>query len=242
MKRLSKLDWRSLGVELFIVFVGLFAALQLDDWRQQRELRDAETRSLERLRDDLQSILDFSRDMLPFLERNHAAVKHVSDSFAAGHVIDDDVGKFETGLIYVGHLPALQIQRAAYDEMVASGMFARLRSEPLKRAIAALYSTQAVVESNFSWWRDSVEILTTELYEKVNLYSEDRMDRSSPLFLNEPVRRVEFDFDTLRANTGIRNGFYWAADTHSDWVVWTRRITEMTEAAMAVMEEELAAR
>ncbi len=76
----------------------------------------------------------------------------------------------------------------------------------------------------------------------VHLYSENEMDRSSPLFVNEPVRRVEFDFEELRSNASIRNGFYWAMDTHSDWVLWTRRVTELAERAVAVMDEELATR
>ena len=120
---IGKLDWRSLGAELIIVFIGLFAALQLDDWRQQRDIREAETRYLERLRDDLQGFLAFSSQTLPDLERNRDAVLHVYESLAAGRILDDDVRQFEIGLIYVGHLPAIQMHRSAYDEMVASGMF-----------------------------------------------------------------------------------------------------------------------
>lgn len=238
---INKLNWRSLGAELVIVFVGLFAALQLDDWRQQREFREAETRYLERLRDDLQGFLAFSDDMLPFLERNGDAVLHVYQSLAAGRILEDDVTRFERGLIYVGHLPAIQMHRTAYDEMVASGMFARLGSETLRREIAALYATQVVVDKNFSWWRRSVGELEVELLPLVTLYSEDETETLFG-FIEEPVRRVKFDFDELAANLTLRNGYYWAADTHSDWVLWTGRLTEQAERALAVMDEELAQR
>jgi hypothetical protein len=111
--------------------------------------------------------------MLPFLELNYDAVQHVNACFIAGEIIDNDTRKFEVGLIYVGHLPALQIQRSAYNEMVASGMFARLHSEQLKREIAELYATGEWVEKNFSWWRNSVETLQTAMDSRVTWYSED---------------------------------------------------------------------
>jgi len=243
VKQLAKLDWRSLSAELFVVFIGLFAALQLDDWRQDREFRESETRNLVRLRQDLEGFLEFSSNVLPFLERNYDAVRHVSDSLAAGRILDDDTRKFEIGLIYVGHLPSLMVQRSAYDEMVASGMFARLRSESLKRQISRLYATEAVIDKNFSWWRNSVGELETRLYSRVRYYSEDKLDPvASHMAVNEPVRRVEFDFDELREDPSIRSGFYWATDTHSDWVHWTRGLKEMAERTSAMLDEELATR
>jgi len=40
------MDWRWLLAELVVVFVGLFAALQIDEWREQEDLFNAETRYL----------------------------------------------------------------------------------------------------------------------------------------------------------------------------------------------------
>jgi hypothetical protein len=238
-----RLDWRSLGAELFIVFIGLFAALQLDDWREQRQYREAETRYLSRLHQDLRSFLDYSANLLPFLERNYDAVRHVSDSFAAGRIIDGDTRKFELGLIYVGHLPSIEVPRTTYDEMVASGMFARLHSEPIKREISSLYANASMIEKNFTWWRNSVDDLEDQLYDWVHFYSEGQPDPvGNSLTVNEPVRHVEFDFDQLQADPTITNGYYWATDTHSDWVVWTRGLTEIAERAVDMLDEELAKR
>ncbi len=47
----------------------LFAALQLDDWRQQREIHEAETRYLERLWDDLQTKEKGVRSLLSHKEK-----------------------------------------------------------------------------------------------------------------------------------------------------------------------------
>jgi hypothetical protein len=37
----------------------------------------------------------------------------------------------------------------------------------------------------------------------------------------------------------IRNGFYWAEDTHSDWVEWSNRLLELAETAEAAVTREL---
>jgi len=239
MKRFLRLDWRAFGVEMLVVFIGLFAALQVDDWRDERAFRQAETRYLERLREDLADFRENAGDLLQFLERNRDAVQYVSDSLSAGRLIDGQTRKFEIGLIYVAHLPSLQIPASAYDEMVASGMFARLRSDQLKQDVSELYATQALVEKNFSWWRDSPQDLEDLLMSRVRMYSEDRMEPQSRFVLSEPVRRVEFDFEALHSDRELANRFYWAADTHNDWVTWTRELVALADQAVKVLDEEL---
>jgi len=220
-------------LELGIVFVGILAALQVDDWREERDYFAAETRYLTRLSEDLDASIASSGELLSFMQANYRGVRHVSESFIAGEILGDDSRLFEYGLIYVGHLPSVPIHRSAYDEMVGSGMFARLSSEKLKRVIAELYATQDLVERNFSWWRESVGRLSERLAAQVIYYSEGEQVSTNSLLLNEPLRRIEFDFDRLGQDRVIRNQFYWATDTHSDWVSWTSTLLKLAEDARA---------
>lgn len=237
-----QLDYRALTAELFIVFIGLFLALQVDEWRENRELDESEVRYLHRLKDDLQAFVEFSERFLVGREKNRAAVQHVSDSFAAGQIIGKDHRKFELGLIYVGHLPDLRLQKSSYDEMVASGMFARLRSEELKTAIAELYATHEQIQRNFSWWRNSTNELFSQLQQYVGPYSEEKPVSDGARMVEATVRRVEFDFEELQGEPSIRNGFFWAADTHNDWIRMTRELLRITEEAISILESELSKR
>lgn len=231
MKFLHKTDWQTLALELVIVFVGLLAALQVDQWREEKNYYAAENRYLTRLGEDLDASIASSRDYLDFMKLHHEGVRHVNQSFSAGEILDGNSKLFEFGLIYVGHLPSVPIHRSAYDEMVASGMFARLRSEKLKRAVSGLYASHDLVERNFSWWRGQVLRLSNRLMNRVTYYSEGELTNSNPLLLNEPQRRVRFDFKDLHSDAEIRNEFYWADDTHSDWVEWTATLIEHAEDA-----------
>jgi hypothetical protein len=232
----------ALAKELLVVFVGLFAALQLDDWRERREQAKTETIYLHRLSEDLHAYVESLELVIPTFESHRRAVQHVSDSLAAGRILDDDTALFEAGVVYVAHLPSIKTPSSAYQEMVASGVFARLRSTELQKEVAELYATQAKVEANFSWWRQKPIQLENAFQPYVEYYSVGQRVKSTDLRAEADEARARYDFDELRARPEIRNGYYWAADTHSDWVEWSTRLLELARAADAAVTKELARR
>ena len=242
MKRTGWPGAVDLAKELLVVFVGLFAALQLDDWRERREQAKTETIYLHRLNEDLHAYVESLELVIPTFESHRRAVQHVSDSLAAGRILDDDAALFEAGVIYVAHLPSIKTPSSAYQEMVASGVFARLRSTELQKAVAELYATQAKVEANFSWWRQKPIQLENAFQPYVEYYSVGQRVKSTDLRAEADEARARYDFDELRARTEIRNGYYWAADTHSDWVEWSTRLLELARAADEAVTKELAKR
>lgn len=242
MKRTGWSGAAALAKELLVVFIGLFAALQVDDWRDRREQAKTETIYLHRLSEDLHAYVESLELVIPNLERHRRAVQHVSDSLAAGHILDGDAALFEAGVIYVAHLPSIKTPSTAYQEMVASGAFARLRSAELQKAVAELYATQAVVEANFSWWRQQPIQLENAFQPYVEYYSVGPRVKSTDLHAEADEARARYDFDELRARPEIRNGFYWAADTHGDWVEWSTALLELARAADAAVTKELATR
>lgn len=242
MKRNGWSGTAALAKELFVVFVGLFAALQLDDWRDRREQAKTETIYLRRLGEDLHAYVASLERVIPSLESHRRAVQHVSDSLAAGRILDGDTELFEAGVIYVAQLPSLKTPNSAYQEMVASGVFARLRSTELQKAVSELYATQAKVEADFSWWRQSPNELQDAIAPYVEYYSVGPRVKSTDLRAWGDEARARYDFDKLRARPEIRNGYYWAADTHSDWVEWSTELLELARAADAAVTKELATR
>jgi hypothetical protein len=223
-------DWRKLAFELVVVFIGLFAALQVDSCRESRKLERAETASLSRLRDDLR---DFLARTEPILEQERGfrdAVVHVRRSLVAGRILDADTAQFEYGLLRVGHLPSPALNRTTYDELVAAGMFARLSSDELKRAVSSLYAQEEMTQRNFAWWRDTPQQLMYD-FERLIEYEGE-----------EPSPGVRFDFDALRESRTIKNGFFWAADTHNDWIDKMEILVSAARNAEALVTAELRSR
>jgi hypothetical protein len=239
MRVIREINWKTLFFELVIVFIGLLAALQVDDYRDRRAFEVAQTRYLERLRDDLAAYLGQTESTVEFLNDTRDAVDHIWASIEAGEIIDGNIEQFEHGLIYMGHLPSNPLPRGAYDEMVASGMFSALQSNELQRAISQLFSTHDFVETNFSWWRDS--FLHTERYVFGLLqfsYGEGEAVLMNDT-LAEPKRHVSFDFDQLAGDMKFRNGIYWARDVRSDWVEWVTELRTQSEQVRRLLVDAL---
>lgn len=58
--------------------------------------------------------------------------------------------------------------------------------------------------------------------------------------LNEPRRRVRYDFDALAANRFIRSAFYWSKDVVEDWRGTTHNIRAQVAELNRLIETELA--
>lgn len=236
-------NWKALTAQLFVTFIGLVGALQVNDWRDQRDRIKTETVYLHRLSDDLKSYIASLKLSIPVVEEHRRAVAHIHESFGAGRILRGDTALFESGLIYVAHLPSVNRPMSAYEEMVASGVFARLRSSELQRAVSELYATQTWVDANFSWWREGPSQLEVALQPFVEYYSEGFDRVASTAFLaGSEGRRIRYDFHQLRSQPVIRNGYYWAEDTHSDWVEWSKKLLDLAVAAEAIVGLELKGR
>ena len=232
-------------VDLVVVFVGIFVALQVDQWRENRSFRHSETLFLQRLDEDLKEYLANAETILEFLSSNQKAVAHVYNSLASGEILDGDRARFERGLIYLGHLPTFTVNRSAYDEMVYSGMFARLSSGETRQSISRLFGAQERMEEHFSWWREMPLRLEEWLYPHVEYFSETGPDENGhkiDALIYEPVRRIRYDWSGLQGDPRIISGYYWAKDTHEDWLRLTTNLIEMTAKAQRLVAEELAKR
>jgi len=237
------IDPRELVLQLIVVFVGLLAALQVDGWKEDRQRRETETVYLRRLHDDLRDYIQWLDQTIPFLESHWNAVQFASVALATGKVPDDSALQFEAGIIYVSHLPSVSRPSGAYTEMVSSGVFARIESIELQRAVSKLFAAQATMDANFQWWRAAPQALSTLLNTEVEFYHDNPGRVPSPAF--DPGlqgNRVRYDFEALRRRRDIRNAYVDAADTHADWVEWTRTVRQLAGEADAIVARELASR
>lgn len=237
---LPRINWRALTLELFVVFVGLLGALQVDQWRDDRLLDAAEMRYLERLESEFSSFEGTMEFLSGFIDDNLRGTEAVDEALRAGTLLAGNKSAFEFGLIHVGHLPSLNVPRSTYDEMISSGALARMQSAELKFAMQDFYSHHQLIESNFPWWREGSLRLTDRLLSHV-----DYSLAATPLDEDAgftTLRRATYDFDALLADPQIKGGFFWAADAHRDWQSWGERLAERGDEVLRLVRAELARR
>jgi phage baseplate assembly protein W len=132
------LEWRSIGIELAIVIVGVFLGMQVSNWNVEREARQRGALFAERLKADLreeawdyQLQIEYSRDVLASAER---AVNALS-----GRSTESNEA------LLVNAYRATQYKqkarrRATYDELVSTGTLGLIKSQTLRNTALQVYN------------------------------------------------------------------------------------------------------
>jgi len=140
LKRLGKAfkrqDWFVVLVEIFIVVIGIYIGLQVDDWSRERENKAISQTYYARLIDDLMN----EKESLDLRIRYYEVAKE--HGFSALSVLNSNDSPKEVQFL-VDLYQASQIwpytpQRSTYDEMLSGGI-AQVIPDPLLRAQLANY-------------------------------------------------------------------------------------------------------
>ncbi|HSE12657.1 MAG TPA: hypothetical protein VLB69_08485 [Rudaea sp.] len=144
MRNLRERDWFSVGVELFVLVLGIVLGLQASDWANDRRDRAEEHDYLRRLLEDNaanQAIVERG------LERNrHTAglARSISEALASADRQPDQQA-MTTALCKWFVQPVLHLQRSTYAEMISSGKLLLLRDQRLRAQLAEEDATHAEV-------------------------------------------------------------------------------------------------
>lgn len=133
-------DWLTVLIELLIVIAGIFIALQVDHWNQERQQRALERAHLEQLKEDaaanaasLQEYAEMHRKLAADLESAIAMVKR-------GRLEPGEAEEFKWIMLLMHRYPPLEVTTGGYDTVIASGDFSLLRDRILKSRLVAMHS------------------------------------------------------------------------------------------------------
>lgn len=136
-------NWFAVGIDFFIVVVGVFIGIQVANWNAERLERQIERDTLIRLHDDIvESIAGQDRD-LRFLEQQLSDQRIVVRALDACTVAADEEPSFQRGLATLGYVNPPRLFRRTIDEVAASGRTEVIRSEVISDELASIV---AIVE------------------------------------------------------------------------------------------------
>lgn len=193
-KHVKDQNWFAVGLDFFIVVVGVFFGLQVSNWNAERFERTQERDYLVRLHGDfVESINGQARD-LNFLGRQLSDQAIIIKSLDACAVTSDDAAAFQRGINTLGYINPPRIVRRTVDEMIAAGRTDIIRNEALKGQLSEII---ALVEWRGNSFSESVA-RTTEHYRFI-IEEEIRYDLARKYpdpFLREFIG-VDYDVQTL---------------------------------------------
>jgi len=172
-QHLKTQNWTAIVIDFCIVVLGVFLALQVQVWNQQRIERNAERDYLDRLSADFAAIEGRLGRCREVYARAVEAIEHVGGIVAAQAAAEPrpvaDRESFAAALIRLSAETLPAGRSTTFVEMVSSGDLGILRDEALRNALVA-YDERAQVNRQI-WEVTNSEVVSRmgALYEHVAL-------------------------------------------------------------------------
>ena len=137
-------DWFLVGVEIMIVVVGIFIALQVDDWNQQRKDIALERQYLARMQNEFERLLAVEEGRLRWNDERIAQGALIQKVMDNQHLPDDERQTFEYGLYLLGAVNRARLSWGTVEELRSTGNIQLVRDWSLRQHLTD-------VENEFKW-------------------------------------------------------------------------------------------
>ncbi|WOJ92910.1 hypothetical protein R0135_14100 [Congregibacter variabilis] len=130
--------WRTLPLEFFIIVVGFFVSLQINEWQNDRENREIEGQYLQRLENDLKKS---SEALVDNNDRMRLSVSNMESGLmrlAAEHRSEDDYQTLFVALQNSSIIGGFEVYFGTFEELKDTGNMRLIESSPLRESLAAL--------------------------------------------------------------------------------------------------------
>ena len=187
-------NWINVIAEFLVVVLGIFVALQADNWNEARLDRKHEHESLERL-------LREAENAVALIDRQIGVFKSVIDSqrvlleiVTSDEQVPENTEVAEQGFRSLTYYPALAPARTAYDELIATGGIQLIRSRAVRDAIALYHAELDFFQTQLDYFRASSLGDGGDPYIPARDYVRAIYDPAA-----ESSRRYEIDWPGLRS-------------------------------------------
>jgi hypothetical protein len=189
---LRRQDPAAVLIEILILVVGIALALQVDEWRAERQQRQLESSLIERLILDFQQIENRLTDSIEQFENFRGGIAFVRDTVRSGQPPDaeEEIDQFLEGL---GEITASRIpagRSPTFIEMLSTGVFDVLQDEDLKQRLIEYDQVQGISMTGWKTLRDQALLFSPTIFHAMTLAdpAEDALN----------MNPVAFDFDRMR--------------------------------------------
>ena len=134
-------NWFAVGIDFFIVVVGVFVGMQVNNWNEVRQDRQLERDYLQRLHDDVSLSIERNEGNVAFMKRQGEYSTLILEVLETCELDPDDKDKFASGMYLAGKITQPVFLRNSIDELKSTGKFDVIRNMDVRRKIAQLLET-----------------------------------------------------------------------------------------------------
>ena len=155
-------NWMAVGLDFFIVVIGILIAFQITEWNAARAARAEEDRILEQLQREVAAAIEIRTD---WLEQDREQMKLLGETILAiqqaddGFVLDPEQC---TSAAYSHGVTWEDTPLVTADELISAGRINLLRDSKLRTAILKLHGRRQTQLQQTSYWTQRNFSLTDE--------------------------------------------------------------------------------
>ena len=212
-KGIKDQDWFVVTIEVMIVVLGIFIGLQVDDWRQEREIKNEETLMIFSLREDV-------LDLIKLTENAHGNLKRDNDNIAStiyflqNYTDQGEMTDNQCTAVWQSHIIGVYLLRSlsSLETIIVSGRLNVISNPFLRNRLVALRSeserhqkfhnyisaTAANLIDNFV---HELPSRLTQINDKTSWDKNLSVSCNIPLIVENPIF-----MNRLRTNLGRRTG------------------------------------
>ena len=131
-------NWTAVGLDFFIVVVGVFIGIQVSNWNDARADRALEREYIERLYADMNGSLEDYEDNDNWDQRRIETQAVILKALHEGTLAQEDLNDFAEGLTYLGRHNPIRRRWGTVEELKSTGNIAILQDVALRTKIAAI--------------------------------------------------------------------------------------------------------
>lgn len=140
----QKENWFAVGIDFFIVVVGVFIGLQVSNWNERRVIANTDAELIGRLGNDLRGMRQDYAQNEPIVRRIHSGWINAFRSLENCTVTPEHRPSISHALAQYQRGFGLAVQKSAFDEMKFVGAFSRIDNIELQNEISTLYSMREI--------------------------------------------------------------------------------------------------
>ena len=132
---IRKQDWFAVVIETLIVVMGVFLGLQVNNWNEARQARQAEMAILHQLADAMQDMESEFASRRDRFQEYTDATSLLIDMIRAGEFIEDET-ELKRIVSTTGEYQDLPSRSAVYEDLLTSGGLTAISNAELRAALA----------------------------------------------------------------------------------------------------------
>lgn len=236
-KHVKEQNWFAVGLDFFIVVIGVFIGIQVANWNVSQLERREEAAIIERLQSDFERVKEEAERSLAFHMRMTEDMRTVLRSLRSGVLKDEDIQSFERALLMGTAFQTSADRSGSLTELMSSGRGNILSGRDLLHTLVEYEDFLERFAVAQSYYIQHIMLSRTAFKEAFEYDINLQLTEEVFALIEEGQSLVHYNFEELASDPTFHNAVEELLFAHSGFTLWRKRISNR----ISVIQQNIAA-